>query len=98
MQLDAVEKLLMSDVLSADEYLAHSRSTRMTPEHRLMWEVLRDAIDVLGNGATGKDRVAQRERDLRWVQDDNETWIFSFRNVCEALGMDPDAVRRAIGN
>jgi hypothetical protein len=38
------------------------------------------------------DSVPRREVDA-WFASDDRQWPFSFRNVCRALGLDPDDVR-----
>jgi len=82
------------------QYFDVSGGHRMTAEQRLMLALLADAINVYQQGATSR---ATRKR-LLYV--DAERWImmasqpgphaFSFETVCEALGINPSALRRRL--
>jgi hypothetical protein len=37
-----------------------------------------------------------REEAARWMADTRARWVFSFPVVCETLGLEPAAVRRAV--
>ena len=46
---------------------------------------------------------ATRGRDYRhfldvqlWIMARNDDWLFSFENICEVLGLDPDFVRSGL--
>lgn len=62
------------------------------PEKRLMLAVLLDAIVQLRRpGSTGAFEAA------RWIHgEDSEDSAFSFRAVCEALGLDPQYLTRGV--
>ena len=72
-------------------------ATRFLPEHALFAAVLASAID---------DLRGTEERDVSWLPSDPATvarqWIggaparVSFSECCQALSLDPDAVRRAV--
>jgi len=63
-----------------------------TPEKRLMFAVLLDAvIQLQGRNATD---VAEVEEWIRGTTGDDTP--FSFRNICEALGIDPTYLRRGL--
>jgi hypothetical protein len=67
---------------------------------RLMLAVLQDALDCLASGGTcargpNARRCARREA-ADWVKDMNEREVFSFKSVCEVLGFDAAAVRKAL--
>jgi len=67
----------------------------LTPERRLLVAILSDAIDCyrknLG-GRTARARRLCREAE-HWIHDDDQLWVFSFRNICDALGVDAAAMR-----
>ena len=68
----------------------------MTPDRKLREAHLRRAIADLGyrnEGADGRRIALDAET---WIRDDDETWPFSFRRTCEALGVDPSYLRREI--
>jgi hypothetical protein len=59
---------------------------------RLMAAVLNDAIRVLS-----KHRSPRRRREeFAWLTSRDRTRVFAFENVCEALGIDADRVRRYV--
>jgi hypothetical protein len=68
------------------------------PESRLMLVVLQDALRCLDKYAltrnsNGKTLFQETEA---WVFATNEDWVFSFNNVCEALGFNPEYVRKRV--
>src|SRR6266404_1220046 len=69
-------------------------------ERNLLMAVLTDAIVHYGTSAElgrGPRPTASAEA-ARWILSNDRRWPFSFVNVCEALGLDPSAVRRAVTN
>jgi hypothetical protein len=75
------------------------RKSYWEPEEKLMLAVLDDAIACFQKYAFARDRkrkvLFQEAED--WVQDTNSDWPFSFANVCETLGFDPDYLRQGLG-
>ena len=59
------------------------------PHRNLMAAVLRAAVEDIYDAAT-------RKHALPYVISTDRRWPFSFENLCEALGMDPDGVRREL--
>ena len=55
-----------------------------------MFAVLEDAIACF---ESGNARLVQEEEEWMTANDDG---IFSFNNVCETLGFDPEALRRGL--
>jgi hypothetical protein len=67
-----------------------------TPGPRaLMLAVLEDAVRCIENGRWQRRFGARRSaaEAEAWVRCDRADWPFSFLNVCEALGIDVDAMR-----
>ena len=63
-----------------------------SPEKRLMFAVLLDAVIQL-QGRNQKDAAEAEE----WIRGtDCEESPFSFRNICEALGINPTYLRRGL--
>ena len=64
-----------------------------------MVAILEDAVSCL---STDLHRCNLRQRKQyeeakAWVATDEESeWIFSFKNICEVLGMDPSYLRRGL--
>jgi len=60
------------------------------PEKRLMFAVLLDAvIHLQRRDSRGAAEVAQ------WIRDDDDS-VFSFRNICESLGIEPAVLARGL--
>jgi hypothetical protein len=67
-------------------------------EVSLMRAVLEDAIECFQKQAFKSGRRAQRlaREAEEWLFKDDQRWPFSFLNVCNILGIDPDYVRRGL--
>jgi hypothetical protein len=65
------------------------------PERRLMVAILEDAVDCLRkNAVTGSRRRRRLFTEAEeWMRSDDTSWIFSFRNICDLLGLDTQALR-----
>jgi hypothetical protein len=63
-----------------------------------MLAVLEDAIRCLqGHWRSRRARAPKLAREAEaWVRSSDVTWPCSFVNVCEALGIDPSALRAAL--
>ena len=67
------------------------QSARLLGVKALMLAVLEDAIRAY----LGPVPRCRAEADL-WIADSRSRWVFSFPVVCETLGLEPSAVRRAL--
>ena len=70
----------------------------LQPAKRLMLAVLTDALElVLQDPAPASARRAFfQRRAADWIYNDDRHWLFSFRNICETLGIDAKRLRRNI--
>jgi hypothetical protein len=68
------------------------------PERRLMLALLIDAIVSFRKSLADARRDKQRllEETERWIRSDDRDWPCSFVNVCEAIGIEPEPLRRAV--
>jgi hypothetical protein len=89
--------------LLPDQYLAGASTRLALPQRRLMMAVLQTVIDdVQGSAhrrASGHAGPADRrevERARAYIASVDRSWPFSFENVCEAVGVDADSLRRAL--
>ena len=79
----------------------HDRGAHRTlaePERRLMLALLTDAIVCFRRlvvSALREERSLLKETE-RWFRSDDRVWPGSFVNVCEAIGIAPQPLRRAI--
>ena len=82
-----------------DQYFAtFRRSEYLEPERALLLAILEDAIHCYRKDRAARDR-AGRERfreAAQWIMEERDDWLFSFRNVCELLGLDPQFIRRGL--
>jgi hypothetical protein len=96
---ELVENIVQHDQLAAYEYLDHHRrKTHIEPEKNLMLALLEDAVRCYRAYAFSTSVSSQRlYRDAEnWLWDNDGHWLFSFRNVCEGLGLEPYCVRKGL--
>jgi hypothetical protein len=92
-------QLFQPDSLITSDYLnSIRRSTVLEPEKSLMLAILEDAIGCFqayidSQSPKGK-KLFEEARD--WIFDRNDEWIFSFQNICEVFGQDPDYLRMGL--
>ncbi len=85
-------------VLPVQFFTRLQRTAAWTGEQRLMAAILEDAVAVCCRPTvptTSKARHLLRET-LRWLRSNERTWMFSFLRICEALDLDPAAIRRGV--
>ena len=91
-----VERVFQPTTLRPSQYF-NSRPAELSPEKRLMFAVLIDAVRCLEMGLTGP---ASRKRTLAevewWLFRARGDQLFSFDSVCAALEIDPDHLRRGL--
>ena len=67
------------------------------PERALMRAMLQDAIlCLLGEAAPAKERPRLASEARFWIASHSREWVYSFESVCDALGYDPDYLRRRL--
>ncbi len=87
------------DTLLPGQYLANvRREVLLEPERKLMLAVLEDGVlcfqcYFLARDSKGESLFHDAES---WVLEQNDDRIFSFENLCEALGLDPKYVRQGL--
>ena len=96
---ERVTSLFQPDTLLPEQFLdTFRRKLHLEPEKKLMLAVLEDAIACFQkyvSARDGKGKVLFQETE-DWVLDENVDWLFSFANVCDTLGFDPDYMRRGL--
>jgi hypothetical protein len=68
-------------------------------ERRLLWAVLLDAVHCYRHNRPSSASVSMRRawhRECRWFQSNDRSSPFTFESICDALGLDPDYVRRLV--
>lgn len=96
---DAGASLFQPDsLLPVQFFAALKQRSQSCGERRLMAAILEDAIDCFQKYLWAKDN---RSRNLRleaenWFVSDDDSWPFSFINVCYALDLEPGFLRRGL--
>ena len=97
---ERVFSLFQPDVLVPSQYLATTRSkTYREPEKKLMLAVLEDALFCFQNGLLSKDNKKKRglSHDAEeWIIEDGDESLFSFNELCELLGFNPQYLRKRL--
>ena len=86
-------------ILPTQFYAMFKNSQYREPERRLMVAILEDAVSCLSTDLhrCNLRQRKQHEEAKAWVTAEEESeWIFSFKNICEVLGMDPSYLRRGL--
>jgi hypothetical protein len=90
--------LLLPDVLLPEQYFSRPLPQALSPERRLMLAVLEEAVLTLmrhrADSRMRRRRLAH-EAEL-WIMERNASWPFAFENICAALRLDPDYLRRGL--
>jgi hypothetical protein len=87
------------DTAMVEQYLdTFRRSEHLESEKSLLAAILEDAVQEYrkysrAHDPNGKKRFREAEE---WIMCGDNDWIFSFDNVCDLLGLDPDYVRRGL--
>jgi hypothetical protein len=96
---ERVTSLFQPDTLLPDQFMdTFRRKSHLEPEKKLMLAVLEDAIACYQKyvfARDGKGRALFQETE-EWIQEKNGDWLFSFANVCDTLGFDPDYLREGL--
>src|SRR5260370_41525570 len=87
----------LPDVLLPSQFFELVGSQTFSSEQRLMLAVLADAINVLGSADSSNLRKRNSFNEASsWVCVDGVTSPLSFDNVCHALGVDAESLRRRL--
>lgn len=85
-------------VLPEQLHQGYRRDSYLSGEKALMLAVLEDGIrcfqEHLTNPRSNPRLLSKQSED--WIRAIDYEWPFSFNNVCETLGIDPDALREKL--
>lgn len=93
---EMVASLFEPDVLLPAQYFEkNKKKTGAMPEKTLMLAILEDAVCcfqkyLLASDKRGRSLFKEAES---WIFDDDDRGVFSYRNVCDVLGIDGDYLR-----
>jgi hypothetical protein len=91
--------LLGSDVLASEQFAeTFRRNEHLEPEKALLLAVLEDAVDCFLEYHTAEDRIGKGrfQEAEEWIMQSGNDWFFSYENVCELLGLNPEYLRRGL--
>lgn len=92
--------LFEPDTLLPIQYFeAMRRKHLLEGEKRLVLSVLEDAVECFMkciDSSTNKGQRLFREAE-EWINLEDKKWVFSFDNVCEMLDVNPEYLRRGLG-
>ncbi|HZP43425.1 MAG TPA: hypothetical protein VFD84_18200 [Candidatus Binatia bacterium] len=97
MRLDGYDPELAPELVLPSQFFARSGGARR-PEQRLMLAVLDRAVwELQKHAAASGPRARRRHAELAaWFASDDDAWPFAFVNLCRALDLDPDWIRRGV--
>lgn len=63
-----------------------------------MIAVLKDAVECLDKYRGSRNSLGQEQylSAIEWVEDTDTEWLFSFTNICDLLGFDPEYLREVL--
>ena len=96
---ERLASLFEPDTLLSAQYFGNlRRKTLVEPEKRLMLAILEDAINCYQENLLAKRGRAGRlfTKAEEWILEKGSNWIFSFKNICETLGFNPEYVRQGL--
>ena len=85
-------------LLSAHYFGTLRRESLLEPEKRLMLAILKDAIQCFQDNLFTRNEKNRRlfEEAQEWIVETDGDWVFSFQNICEALGFNPAYMRHGL--
>ena len=80
--------------------MLRKRSSAPEGESRLLLAVLKDALLIFITTMHGRTRQARREflEVVAWFNAENQDGVFAYENVCDALGLEPEALRKRLAS
>ena len=88
-------------ILVSDDFTGRNHGYAHGPERSLMMAMLFDAVQgyICYSQLPQKKRARSIYREaFNWVHDNSRDYVFSFNNVCEALGINPPYLRLGLLN
>lgn len=96
---DFLARILEPDIfLPSQFYGSGGLSRKLEGEKRLMIAILKDAVECLEKYRSAHNSFgrSQYQNAIEWVEDNSTEWLYSFNNICDLLGFDPDYLREVL--
>ena len=98
-EFEALTDLFGPDIVLPEQIIAGYRNDSfLSGEKALMVAVLEDGIRCFQEHLTNQrynPRLLSQEAE-EWIRTEDWNWPFSFNNVCDTLGLSPEALRSAL--
>lgn len=96
---DFLARILEPDIfLPSQFYGTAGLSRQLEGEKRLMIAILKDAVECLDKYRDSRNSAGRinYQNAIDWVEDCGTDWLFSFTNICDLLGFDPNYMRQVL--
>jgi hypothetical protein len=96
---DFLARIVEPDIFLPSQFYGPSGlSRKLEGEKRLMIAILKDAVECLEKYRSAKTAAGrcQYQNAIEWVRDPDTEWLFSFTNICDLLGFDPQYMREVL--
>ena len=97
--LPRVAYLFQPDTILPFQYFElFRRNTCLEGEKKLILAVLEDAVACFQKHYGARDKKGKElfYEAQEWLMDEKDDWVFSFRNICESLGINPEYLRSGL--
>jgi hypothetical protein len=93
--VDSYSNFFEPDVMLPSQYLSPDQEGLAGGERKLMAALLSDGIEAYISQKTSVSLTRRRAKvdASEWVDTQDYTYVFSFDNVCECLGINPEYLR-----
>jgi hypothetical protein len=96
---DFLARILEPDIFLPSQFYGNGGlSRKLEGEKRLMIAILKDAVECLEKfrGSRSSAGKTNYQSAIDWVEDSDTNWLYSFTNICDLLGFDPDYLREQL--
>lgn len=96
---DFLARILEPDIFLPSQFYGNGPlSRKLEGEKRLMIAILKDAVECLEKhrGSRSSAGKINYQSAIEWVEDTDTEWLYSFTNICDLLGFDPNYLREQL--
>jgi hypothetical protein len=95
---EAAELVVVPAAVLPQQMFAAGLHAGLQPERRLMLAVLEEAVADVQRLCFATAPLARREfrAAQEWIEREDHEWPFSFVRICDALGLEAQAIRRGL--
>jgi hypothetical protein len=96
---DFLARILEPDIFLPSQFYGNGGlSRKLEGEKRLMIAILKDAVECLEKfrGSRSSAGKISYQSAIDWIEDSDTDWLYSFTNICDLLGFDPEYMREQL--